>query len=254
MLLGQAVPAALVLFLLFPRVQGPLWGLPQDAYSALSGLSDSMAPGSLSQLTLSDAIAFRVDFAGEMPPRRTLYWRGPVLWDFDGRTWRMGSPAVTELPQPRNGTRVEYSVLLEPHNRHWLFALEAAALLPPRTRYLEDGQIVTFAPVRARMRYDMVSLVESDPMPDNDRRFLAPRAAPARGASTRARARWPKAGARAAAQATLQVLAARDRALPRASACSTPPSRACSGAIPWTSSCSIRARASASISPRRSCS
>jgi len=32
LLLGQAVPAALVLFVLFPRVQGPLWGLPQDAY------------------------------------------------------------------------------------------------------------------------------------------------------------------------------------------------------------------------------
>jgi len=172
-LLGQAVPAALVLFLLFPRVQGPLWGLPQDAYSAMSGLADSMAPGSLSQLTLSDAIAFRVDFQGEAPPRRTLYWRGPVLWDFDGRTWRMGSPTVAELPAPRNGTRSEYSVLLEPHNRHWLFALEAPALLPPRTRYLEDGQIVTLAPVRARMRYDMVSLVEPDASPDNDRRFLS---------------------------------------------------------------------------------
>src|SRR5204863_1586184 len=32
-LLGHAAPAALVLFVLFPRVQGPLWGLPQDAYS-----------------------------------------------------------------------------------------------------------------------------------------------------------------------------------------------------------------------------
>ena len=59
LLLVQAVPAALVLFLLFPRVQGPLWGLPQDAYAGLTGLSDSMTPGSLSQLILSDAIAFR---------------------------------------------------------------------------------------------------------------------------------------------------------------------------------------------------
>jgi transglutaminase-like putative cysteine protease len=171
-LLAQAVPAALVLFLLFPRVQGPLWGLPQDAYSAMSGLSDSMSPGSLSQLTLSDAIAFRVDFQGELPRRRALYWRGPVLWDFDGRTWTRGSPAPVELPQPRNGTRVEYSVLLEPHNQHWLFALEAAALLPPRARYLEDGQIMALSPVRARLRYDMVSQVEADPLPDNDRRFL----------------------------------------------------------------------------------
>ena len=163
MLIGQAVPAALVLFLLFPRVQGPLWGLPQDAYSAMSGLSDSMAPGSLSQLTLSDAIAFRVDFEGEPPPRRTLYWRGPVLWDFDGRTWRLGTPALTELRVPKNGTRVEYSVLLEPHNRNWLFALEAPARLPPRARYLDDGQVITPAPVRVRMRYEMASLVEAAP-------------------------------------------------------------------------------------------
>ena len=163
LLIGQAVPAALVLFLLFPRVQGPLWGLPQDAYSAMSGLSDSMAPGSLSQLTLSDAIAFRVDFEGEPPPRRTLYWRGPVLWDFDGRTWRLGTPALTELRVPKNGTRVEYSVLLEPHNRNWLFALEAPARLPPRARYLDDGQVITPAPVRVRMRYEMASLVEAAP-------------------------------------------------------------------------------------------
>ena len=172
LLLGQAVPAALILFLLFPRVQGPLWGLPQDAYSAMSGLSDSMSPGSLSQLTLSDAIAFRVDFQGDLPPRRTLYWRGPVLWDFDGRTWRLGSPALDELPVPRNGTRVEYSVLLEPHNRNWLFVLEAPALLPPQARYLDDGQVVTPAPVRARMRYEMVSLLEATPEPNEESHYL----------------------------------------------------------------------------------
>ncbi|MCC6212069.1 MAG: DUF3488 domain-containing transglutaminase family protein [Burkholderiales bacterium] len=197
-LLAQAVPAALMLFLLFPRVQGPLWGLPQDAYTAMTGLSDSMSPGSLSQLTLSDAIAFRVDFQGELPPRRTLYWRGPVLWDFDGRTWRPGAPMPTELPQPRNGAKVEYSVLLEPHNRHWLFALESAALLPPRSRYLEDGQIVTLAPIRARMRYDMVSRVEADPAPENDRRFLRRALRLPEGFNPRARALaegWSRSGA-----------------------------------------------------------
>src|SRR5258706_310883 len=172
LLLGQAVPAALVLFLLFPRVQGPLWGLPQDAYSAMSGLSDSMSPGSLSQLTLSDAIAFRVDFEGELPPRRTLYWRGPVLWDFDGRTWRLGSPALAELRPLRGGTRVEYGVLLEPHNRNWLFALEAPGRRPPRARFLDDGQVVTPTPVRTRIRYERASRVEADPEPTEDRHYL----------------------------------------------------------------------------------
>ncbi len=193
LLLGQAVPAALVLFLLFPRVQGPLWGLPRDAYSGLAGLSDSMSPGSLSELTLSDAIAFRVDFNGELPPQRTLYWRGLVLWDFDGRTWRAGSPSAAPLPEPRNGTRIEYSVLLEPHNRNWLFALESPALLPPRTRYLDDGEIVTLAPVRARLRYDMVSQLEADSVADEDPRNLRRALAMPAGFNPRARAmaaRW----------------------------------------------------------------
>jgi len=192
-LVGQAVPAALVLFLLFPRVQGPLWGLPQDAYTGISGLTDQMAPGNLSQLTLSDAVAFRVDFRGDLPPRRTLYWRGPVLWDFDGRTWRIGSPALADLPAPKNGTRIEYSVLLEASNRSWLFALESPALLPPRTRYLDDGQIVALTPVRTRLRYDMVSLLEADPVAGEDEADLArARRLPA-GFNPRARAlaaRW----------------------------------------------------------------
>jgi protein-glutamine gamma-glutamyltransferase len=173
LLLAQAVPAALVLFLLFPRVQGPLWGLPQDAYSAISGLADSMSPGSLSQLTLSDAIAFRVDFRGELPPRRTLYWRGPVLWDFDGRTWRIGNPAPAALEPPAGGTRVEYSVLLEPHNRTWLFALDRPASLPAQARYLDDGQIVSLAPIRARLRYDIASAIEAEPNPAEGRQMLA---------------------------------------------------------------------------------
>lgn len=63
----QSIPLMLVIFLLFPRVPGPLWGLPRDADRGLAGLSDEMAPGTISQLTLSDKIAFRVKFAGAVP-------------------------------------------------------------------------------------------------------------------------------------------------------------------------------------------
>ena len=160
LLLAHAAPAALALFLLFPRVQGPLWGLPQDAYAAMTGLSESMSPGNISELAQSDAIAFRAEFAGNTPAPQLRYWRGPVLWDFDGRSWRMGP----EWPQgfaPRDGAgRFRYTVTLEPHNRTWLFALESAASLPPRARYTNDGMVVASAPVRARMRYELESVAE----------------------------------------------------------------------------------------------
>jgi len=166
LLLAQAAPAALALFLLFPRVQGPLWGLPQDAYTAMTGLSETMSPGTLSGLALSDAIAFRAEFQNVPPPQPVRYWRGPVLWDFDGRTWSVGASFLVDFAPPRGGRGAyRYEVVLEPHNRHWLFALETAASLPERARMSFDGQIVAGSPVRARMRYDLDSVIAPEPQP-----------------------------------------------------------------------------------------
>ncbi|MGH8686433.1 MAG: transglutaminase TgpA family protein [Burkholderiales bacterium] len=165
LLLAHAAPAALVLFLLFPRVEGPLWALPQDAYAGLTGLSDTMSPGNLSLLAQSDAIAFRAEFEGDPPPPRERYWRGPVLWDFDGRTWRMGPGWVEPLDPPRGSGRYDYTVTLEPHNRTWLFALERVASLPRRSRLTNDGMVVSAEPVRTRLRYDAASVAHPDPEP-----------------------------------------------------------------------------------------
>ena len=160
LLLAHAVPAALALFFLFPRVQGPLWGLPQDAYSGLTGLSDSMSPGNLSRLAQSDAIAFRAEFEGDTPPQPLRYWRGPVMWDFDGRSWSTGPTLLADFTPLEGGRgRYRYGVVLEAHNRNWLFALETAATLPERARYTADGQLLARSPVRARMRYDLVSVI-----------------------------------------------------------------------------------------------
>ena len=75
----MAAPLALLLFVLFPRIQGPLWGMPGDAQAGRSGLSNRMAPGAISRLALSDDIAFRVRFIDPPPPMPQRYWRGPVL-------------------------------------------------------------------------------------------------------------------------------------------------------------------------------
>jgi transglutaminase-like putative cysteine protease len=168
-LLLHGAPAALVLFLLFPRVQGPLWGLPQDAHTGVSGLSSTMTPGDLSRLVLSDAIAFRAEFEGEPPPHRQLYWRGPVLWNFDGRAWRPGWPVPTEhRPVDGGGPRYRYSVIIEPHQFDWLFALESPATLPERARFTPDGTVVGTGPVRNRLRYELTSFAVAQVKPDED--------------------------------------------------------------------------------------
>ena len=163
LLLAHAAPAALALFLLFPRVQGPLWGLPQDAYSGMTGLSDTMTPGNLASLAQSDAMAFRAEFQGASPPSALRYWRGPVLWDFDGRTWSVGPNYLADFVAPRGGREsYRYEVVIEPHNRYWLFALETVATLPEGARMSYDGQLVSTSPVRERRRYELSSVIAPD--------------------------------------------------------------------------------------------
>ena len=155
LMLAQAMPFMLLLFVLFPRVQGPLWGLPQDRFSAVSGLSDTMAPGTIAQLSQSDAIAFRVRFEGAVPAQSQLYWRGPVMPAFDGRSWRVTQTrgAYPAVPYSGSGTPVDYEVTLEPHGKFWLFALEMPATLPADSALTIDYQPIARQAVRNRLRY-----------------------------------------------------------------------------------------------------
>jgi len=157
LMLLQAAPLMLIAFVLFPRVQGPLWGMPQDAYSS-SGLSDRMEPGSLSKLTLSEAVAFRVTYTSQVPRQEQLYWRGPVLWNFDGRVWTTGASGFNAPAQFRETTQlVEYSVTLEPHNKKWLYALDMPAALPPNALMSDDFQVFNKDTITSRTRYLMRS-------------------------------------------------------------------------------------------------
>ncbi len=155
-MLLQAVPIMLVLFVLFPRIPGPLWGIPKDAYSGMTGLSDSMEPGSISNLSLSSKIAFRVEFKSAIPPNNQLYWRGPVLWHQQGRKWQMTSD---NLPLPLetlevSGATTDYTITLEPHNRNWLLMLDLPVDLPSSFIVKHDRQVLSREPVRTRVRYD----------------------------------------------------------------------------------------------------
>jgi hypothetical protein len=127
-LLLHALPLALFLWLLFPRLSEPLWKVGDDSESATTGLSDTMDPGDISDLALSDDIAFRVHFAGAAPPQRLRYWRGPVLEEFNGRTWRRNDTAtiggVPAAALPVAQPVYHYTIALEPNQHNWIFALD----------------------------------------------------------------------------------------------------------------------------------
>ncbi|GJI98771.1 protein-glutamine gamma-glutamyltransferase [Duganella caerulea] len=157
-----ATPLALLMFIGFPRIQGPLWGLPGDAHSGHTGISDSMAPGTLSSLAQSDAVAFRARFPSGAPAQSQLYWRSIVLGDYDGRTW-------TRVPRRRGLQRLEvniatrgqplhHEITMEPTNTRWLAALELSgptlSLPGHRVRDSDELEFFTSDPVTQRLRYE----------------------------------------------------------------------------------------------------
>jgi transglutaminase-like putative cysteine protease len=170
-----AVPFAVAAFILVPRLPGALWALPGGG-QAQTGLSDEMSPGSISDLAISDAIAFRVRFDDAVPPPPLRYWRGPVLHDFDGNTWRNegGFVAAPRQPVEYRGSRVGYQVTLEPHGRTWLFALETAQSVQGRRSFhTPDGQFLAQRPVSSPIIYDAVSWLDArheGPLPITTRR------------------------------------------------------------------------------------
>lgn len=153
-LMLQALPFMILLFVLFPRIPGPLWGLPADAFSGRTGLSDSMQPGAISELSQSGEIAFRAAFRGEVPPPALRYWRGPVLTDFDGQRWTIRRSTTADQPDyATTGTAYTYDMTLEAHSRRWLLALDYPAAGIADATYAADFTVLGRTPIDQRMRY-----------------------------------------------------------------------------------------------------
>lgn len=135
------LPLVLAMFWLFPRLGTPLWGVPDRALGR-PGLSDRMTPGEWLDLMADDTAALRVQFFGTRPRSQDMYWRGPVLWDFDGRSWTQPE-MMRQLPaQPvqRRNPNWDYQIEFEPTDRRQLVALDLPlAALPGTTLSLDYG-------------------------------------------------------------------------------------------------------------------
>ncbi len=143
----QSLPLMLIMFVLFPRIPGPLWQLPKDAQSASTGLSEEMTPGDINKLVASYDVAFRVKFDAPPPDNRNLYWRGLVLSDYDGKTWRRDNAPDWTRPEveiyQQAGDDIRYRVTLEPHQHNWLYALELITGFDDNYRLTRELQLLS---------------------------------------------------------------------------------------------------------------
>lgn len=155
----ESVPLMVFCFMLFPRLSGPLWGMPGKDDHGVTGLSDHMEIGRIAHLGTSDEVAFRVAFDGARPRARDLYWRGPVLWETDGRRWEAGEVARGKgtVPVIARGPRYRYEILLEPHDEHWLLGLDAVTSTGDDMRVSRALELSSLQRVKQRRRYTLES-------------------------------------------------------------------------------------------------
>ncbi len=153
-----ATPLALMLFLFFPRIPGAFWAIPRGG-EATTGLSDTMSPGSITELTSSYDIAFRATFLGATPPPQERYWRGPVMHDFDGFTWRRTyGTFYRRRPVEFLGTQYRYRIALEPSSQRWWFALDTPQDKPDsKVFFTDDYELIGAEPVTETTSYTAVS-------------------------------------------------------------------------------------------------
>ncbi len=167
----QALPLTVVLFMVFPRI-APLWAVPIQSPGNSTGVSDEMSPGDISQLGRSANLAFRVQFDGVEPlNHEQLYWRGLVLNEFDGETWRRGrSRSAFSVASAKAGMQmqwdgriekigeaIKYNVILEPTQKPWLYGLHLAESFSENMFQSRNFELFNDGLVTQRKSYDLQS-------------------------------------------------------------------------------------------------
>ena len=152
-MLIHALPIMLILFVIFPRGPGPIWGSPEQDQTGQTGLSDRLEPGDIARLLENDATALRVRFDGPPPASSQQYWRAMVMTDFDGRGWRVDRNRPEISLDAETAAEVRYTATLESTRAHYLPMLEFPVEIPDHASLLDNFQVIQRQRVVDRLQY-----------------------------------------------------------------------------------------------------
>lgn len=164
-----SLPIMLVMFVLFPRLD-PLWSLNLQSNKAKTGLSESMSPGDIAELSNSDELVFRVKFDGDRPTIDKLYWRALVLdqhrlkeglsqWSVSRSHNQVDWYPQSWKPEQQQGV-YDYTIIQEPTNKRWLVGLRGVAAMENNIGITEDDLIISKKKVFQRKEYKVRSWPE----------------------------------------------------------------------------------------------
>ena len=154
-----ALPFFILLFIFFPRLP-PLWHIPIPEQKSVTGMSDSMSPGDIAELSQSSSLAFRImGNINKLPSRNELYWRAMVLDQYDGKTWTSSfvnqQPIFTNTISRKTEQGFDYQYLAADSRIMWIMGLEKSIPKDPEYQLKQDGGI---SPVRSITRNQPINL------------------------------------------------------------------------------------------------
>lgn len=112
----------LILFVVLPRTQTPLWNFLNPKLTATIGMTDQVQPGSVAELAGSSQIAFRAETA--KLPLDSLYWRGIVLNRLEGQVWKRSPEVADEKLLAAPGSEVDLIIYSEPKAERYLVTFD----------------------------------------------------------------------------------------------------------------------------------
>lgn len=136
-----SLPLTAVLFVAFPRVVMP-WAMSRGSSLGQIGFTDELNPGRVAEIAATTQLAFRAKLSElDLKKSEDLYWRGVVLTQSRGLSWRQGKSSFLTQQRPE-GSGVPYDVALEPTAQSFLFVLDGTTRLdmdPPGAMRLENS-------------------------------------------------------------------------------------------------------------------
>ncbi|WP_164885281.1 transglutaminaseTgpA domain-containing protein [Geovibrio thiophilus] len=154
-----SIPVAVMLFAVLPRTNYPVFQFLNREDGTMTGFSDSVALGNVSEIQQDSRLIFRA----EMPEMigASPYWRGIVMDSFDGKTWSTShsSGRRGRIRPVKNLT--EQTVYLEPYGDKYLFGLDVPFHIDMRGSERERDFVYTMnRPVQKRIQYSAFSASE----------------------------------------------------------------------------------------------
>ena len=155
-----AIPLSILMFMILPRTQYPIFNFMNRTDKAKTGFTDNVRLGVVSSIQEDSSAILRVNM--EKIDDNSLYWRGVVLDYFSDNSWKSSKKEAAPVSSPGllKGKGIRQIIYLEPYENRYLFALDKPINVVQRdTRKYDDFTIASMGNIDKRIRYEAVSII-----------------------------------------------------------------------------------------------